>query len=109
MVRRITLRKSGTSLTSASFRVHLYNATSITCANGDNGAWSTDKVANYIGSFDVTMDRAFTDGACGLGAPNNGSEVNFTTQNIYALVEARAVYTPGNAEVFTIIAEVVQN
>jgi hypothetical protein len=62
-----------------------------------------------MGSFDVTMDRAFTDGAVGIGAPNNGSEVNFTTRVVYALLEARAPYTPANGETFTLEAEVIQN
>jgi hypothetical protein len=109
MIRRLKLRKSGTSVTNASFRVHLYNATSITFANGDNGAWSTNKVANHIGSFDITMDLAFTDGASGIGTPRSGSEVNFTTQNVYAVIEARGAYTPTAQEVFTLEAEVLQN
>ena len=40
-------------MTNAQFRLHLYTAAP-TCANGDNGAWSTDGAANYIGAFDVS-------------------------------------------------------
>jgi hypothetical protein len=43
----------------------MYQA-SPTAANGDNGAWSTDKAANYLGNIDVTAMLAFTDGAAGL-------------------------------------------
>jgi hypothetical protein len=80
--------------------------------NGDNGAWSTSGVADYLGAIDVVIDRAFTDGAAGEGVPLAGGEINFDltgTANVFALLEARAAYTPGNAEVFTIELEVLQN
>lgn len=109
-IRRLKVRKSGTSVTNASFRVHLYKA-SPTCANGDNGAWSTSGVADYIGAFDVTMDRAFTDGAYGTALPIAGSEISIslnTGTTIYGLIEARAAYTPSSAEVFTVAFEAHQ-
>lgn len=108
MIRRLRLRKSGTSIANASFRVHLYRA-SPTVANGDNGAFSTNQAANYVGRFDVTMDQAFTDGASGNGVPAVGSEVNFHTATYYALIEARGAYTPANGETFTVELEVLQN
>lgn len=111
-IRRARLRKSGTSTTNALFRLHLYNATITTITNGDNGAWSTSNVANYIGAIDISVDRAFTDGASGNGVPNIGSEINFALasgQVIYGLLEARGAYTPANAEVFTVHLEVFQN
>jgi hypothetical protein len=108
LIRRIKIHKTNTGVTSASFRVHLYSA-SPTCTNGDNGAWLTTQAAGYLGAFDVTVDRAFSDGAAGVGAPVTGSDVAFTTQTVYALVEARGAYTPGNAEVITVTAEVLQN
>lgn len=108
MIRRMRLRKSGTSTTNASFRLHLYSAAP-TPANGDNGAFSTDKAANYVGSIDVTCDRAFTDGASGNGTPNVGSEINFTADAYYGLLEARGAYTPASSEQFSIELEVLQN
>lgn len=105
IVRRAILRKSGTSTTNAQFRIHLYRGSTITCANGDNGAWSTNQVANYLGGFSVTIDRAFTDGAYGAAVPIVGQEIMIrlaSGQSVYALLEARAAYTPANAEVFTI-------
>lgn len=107
-VDRIRLYKSGTSTTNASFRVHLYRSAPASIANGDNGAWSTS-FAGYVGAFDVTCDRAFTDGAEGAGVPLTGSAVlcalpaGVTT--LYALVEARAGYTPTSGETFTLRAE----
>lgn len=108
MVRRVRLRKSGTSITNASFRIHFYRA-SPTPSNGDNGAWLTGSVADYVGAVDITCDRVFTDGASGNGVPNVGSELNFTSDTYYALIEARAAYTPGNAEVFTVELELLRN
>lgn len=111
MVRRARLKKSGTSTTNASFRLHLYGAdpalsTGIT--NGDGGAWLT-KHATYLGSIDITVDRAFSDSASGNGAPAVGGEINFDTQAIWGLLEARGVYTPVSAEVFTVSLEILQN
>jgi hypothetical protein len=108
MIRRARLRKTGTSTTNASFRLHLYRSAP-TPSNGDNGAWLTNNAADYVGAIDITADKAFTDGAIGNGTPNTGSEINFTHQTYYGLLEARAAYTPANAEVFTIELELIQN
>lgn len=109
-LRRVRLRKSGTSTTNASFRIHFYRAKP-TPANGDNGAWSTDKALDYLGAMDVTIDRAFTDGASGSGVPVTGAEINFHLTSeygntLYALIEARAAYTPASAEVLTVVPEI---
>lgn len=109
MIRRVRIRKSGTGVTNAFFRLHLYNAAPSTITNGDNGAWSTSGVADYLGAFDVTVDRAFTDGAAGNGAPMIGAEINFTSDTIYGLLEARGAYTPAAQEVFTVDLELLQN
>ena len=105
-VKRAKVKKSDTSTTNASFRLHLYDA-SPTCSNGDNGAWLTTN-SSYLGSIDITVDKAFADAAQGEGVPAVGSEVaipNGTDQIIYGLLEARAAYTPASAEVFTVILE----
>lgn len=108
MMRRARVRKTGTATASALFRLHLYTATP-TVTNGDNGAWLSDNGANYLGAFDITVDKAFSDGAAGNGAPLIGSEINTVADTVYGLLEARAAYTPGSAEVFTITLEVLQN
>lgn len=108
MVRRAKLMTSNTSLTNASFRLHVYSA-SPTPSNGDNGAWLTDHSANYLGAIDVTVDKAFTDGAVGVGVPNAGSEINDVADTVYVLIEARAAYTPTANETFTVELEVLQN
>jgi hypothetical protein len=105
-VERIRLSKSGTSITNTSFRVHLYSAAP-TVTNGDNGAF-VSTLSGYIGSYDVTMDRTYSDGAIGIGTPLAlyGAPV-FTVAGttLYALIEARAAYTPASGETFTVTAE----
>lgn len=106
-VRRLKLKKSGVGVTNAAFRVHLYRSAP-TPTNGDNGAWLTTE-SGWIGSFDVTIDKVFSDGAAGNGLPTVGTViavVNPTNPRLWFLVEARGVYTPASAEVFTVSAEV---
>lgn len=108
MVRRARLRKSGTSIVNAFFRLHLYSAAP-TPSNGDNGAWLTSGAANYVGSIDIIVDKAFTDGAAGNGVPSVGSEINFTATTYYGVLEARGAYTPTSGESFELMLEVLQN
>ena len=100
------LQKSGTSPTNANFRIHLYQA-SPTAANGDNGAWSTDNSANWLGNIDVTSMLAFTDGCMGTGSAPAGSEIfaRIINGSVFALLEAKAAYTPVANEVFTLTLE----
>jgi hypothetical protein len=105
-ITRARLTKSGTGIANASFRVHLYEA-SPTPANGDNGAWATDKAANWLGNIDITSMLAFTDGATGTGSATAGSEMflRLASGTMFALLEARAAYAPIANEVFTLTLE----
>lgn len=114
MIRRVKVKKSGTVLTNAQFRVHFYttNPTQTGGAGagtGDGAVWSTDQAGTYAGSCDVTIDKGFTDGAAGYGVPLIGSEINFTADTFYWLLEARAAYTPISAEAFVVDVEVLPN
>lgn len=106
IVRRVRFQKSTTSTTNASFRLHLYSTTP-TVSNGDNAAWLSPGTL-YLGSMDVTVDKVFSDCAVGYGVPTAGSEVIVQPGDLtglYGLVEARAAYTPGAQEVFTVTVE----
>jgi hypothetical protein len=108
---RARLSKSGTSPTNASFRIHLYE-TNPTPANGDGAAWSTDQAAHWLGNIDVTSMLAFTDGCMGTGSATAGSEMFLRLASgkiVYALLEARAAYTPAANEVFTLTLEDVSD
>lgn len=111
--RRVKLKKSTNVTTNAQFRVHLYT-TAPTVSNGDNGAWLSIE-AGYLGSLDVTVDKAFSDPASnGLGVPMTGTGTEIELPGgqdvtIYGLVEARAAYTPGAQEIITVNLEVYTN
>jgi hypothetical protein len=104
VLERIKLAKSTVTTTNASFRVHLWSA-SPTVAAGDNAAMSTSGVATYLGYYDVTVGKAFTDGAAGFGTVGDNATVLIASQYVYALIEAQAAYAPGNAETFTLTLE----
>lgn len=104
---RVRLSKTNTSITNANFRAHFYR-TIPTVTNGDNGVWLSTN-SNYMGCFDITMDKVFSDAAKGVGVPCTGNQIigvpTTGTQLIYSLLEARAAYTPASAEVFTLLTE----
>lgn len=104
---RVRISKTSLSLTNAQFRLHIYSAAPTGIANGDNGAWSTE-IAGYLGSAFVTLDRAFVDGAYG-DVELAGIYFKLASgSSLKGLLEARAVYTPASAEVFTVTPEIQQ-
>jgi hypothetical protein len=105
-ITRARLTKSGTSPTNANFRVHLYEAAPVP-QNGDNGAWSTDHAASWLGNIDVASMLAFTDGCTGTGSAPAGAEMflRLASGSIFALIEAKAAYTPLANETFTLTLE----
>ena len=67
--------------------------------NGDNAVFATvvSGMAGWIGSFDGTMVAAGSDGAAVICVPTEGliAGINLTdAPTIYALIEARAAYSP---------------
>lgn len=115
MLRRCRVKINDvTPWTNAVLKVHVFKDPP-TFTNGDNAAFSGGlSESNYIGSFDVTLDRVFSDYVKGIGVPTIGSEMNFEphsgSQNIYYVLEARsAVSTPGAGKTFTVVFETLQN
>lgn len=105
---RVRLVKSGTGVSNATFRVHLYQAAAPTFASGDGAAWSSNGAANWLGNIDIGSMLAFTDGAAGTGSAAAGSELLIKTSagtTIYAVLAALGAYTPVSAEVFTLTLE----
>lgn len=114
VVRKVRLHKSSTSVTSASFRIWLFTATPTIATTGDNGVFTTvvSGGAGFIGTSTISSMLALADCAVGNAAADTGSDmmVDLTSgTTIYALIEARGAYTPGNAEVFTVTLELMQN
>lgn len=75
MIRRIRLRKTGTSVSNALFRLHLYSA-SPTPSNGDNGAWLTNQAASLTlgNAFGVAMGWGPNNFSVRLEKPSDSSE-----------------------------------
>lgn len=113
-IERVRLRKSNKSITSATFRVHIFNRLP-TWDVGDNGAGGaisalavTDLVG-HVGYIDVTMDRASaTAGAYGVAVPAVGSSITVKPNSgtsFYVAVQATGTYTPVSGETFEVQLE----
>lgn len=108
----VRLEKTNATITNATFRVHFFSS-SPTVANGDNGALSYN-LADYIGFVDLPTMTALTNGgnavrqsgeASGFMAGTAGGLYGYASSTyIFALLEARASYTPTSGETFTLTA-----
>jgi len=100
--------KSGTGVTTASFRLHLWRGDPGAPGNGDNAALS-ETGAQYVGALDVLVDRAWSDGAFGRGLPLTNTPMTCAPgaggKALYGFLEARSTYTPASEEAFTITLE----
>ena len=107
---RVRIYKSGTGVTTANFRLHLYDALPVIAA-GDNAAWSTDSAAHWLGNIDMASMLAFTDGAAGTASAVAGSEliIRTSSKTIYGLLMNLSTYTPASAEVFTVVLETLDS
>lgn len=109
------IQKSTATTTNAAFRVHYFSVIPTFTSAGDNSAISTVVVASakgYLGYVDITAMIGFSDVAWGTGSVDNsrgGIPFVAVAQIIYAIVEARGAYTPGNAEVFTVTTFALQD
>lgn len=112
-IERVTLKKSGTSLTNANFRVYICSAFP-TLSVGDNaifntaGALGISNMDAVLGYFDLTMDRSATAGARGSGTPSLGAALTAKPASgttLYALIEATTAYTPTSGETWDLTIE----
>lgn len=108
-IRRVRIGKTGTGVTNAAFRLHLFKALP-TVSSGDNAAIAiTTGFADYLGQVDVTVGQAFGDGAAGQATTEINCHPVAGASNLYGLLEARGAYTPISGEVITAMLEVVQD
>lgn len=104
---RVSVSANSATNTNAKFKLHLYTSSTITCANGDNGAWSTTN-SGYIDNVAIDCTTSsFTDNLTGWGTYVNTSVqvpllTALTSHKIYGLLQATAAYTPTSGEVFTV-------
>jgi hypothetical protein len=103
--------KSTTTTSNALFRLHLFSADAVASApaNGDNGAFTPADKDVWLGAIDISVDKAFGDGAAGRGMANFGPGVYFKLASgttLYGLLEARAAYAPGDSETFVVAVDI---
>lgn len=119
MIRGARLVSSSTSLTNASYRVHLFAASSAALNVADNAPITGLSVSpsNHIGYIDIIMQVQLNSGTLGYGAVSVRPDINISkynsgisfTDTIYAFLEARAARTPGAGEIFTLSLDIIQN
>lgn len=105
------IRKSGTALTNAQVRLHLFSVLPV-AAVGDNaafdstGALGVADVAGYLGYIDMTFDIGGTAGAAARGIPTSPATTRLVSTpasgGLWGLLEARAAYTPASGETFDV-------
>jgi hypothetical protein len=120
-IERIRMRKTGATLTNASFRVHLFRLEPTVNVN-DNGVFNSSStlaladIHGYVGTVDITMNYAAVIGARGVGAPSAGSGITCEAAgtsghetSLWAVVEATAAYVPASGEIFTVTIEAARS
>ncbi len=112
MIRRVRLKTTDSAFVGGTVRVHFHRDAPV-FANGDHAAWLTNE-SDYLGAFDVTVDRSFSDASKGIGGtPLVGNEIDFVcapgSSTIYAELEARSAIVPHGGKTITIAAEILAN
>lgn len=105
-ISQVSISNNRTVITNGTFTIHFYGTdpTATAPTAGDNGALATVN-ASRIGVATMTIMTADND--IGMSTLNLG-ETNFLgglyteRDQIFALVEAKAAYTPASGEVFTV-------
>ena len=115
LINRVSLLKSGSSTTNASFTIWLYSAAPGTTSPNQFDATSytgprAADMPNYIGNAQCTTATATSDSSaqvwydCTLSNPNTSGALVFQalsgSTNIDALLSVTAAYTPASAETF---------
>jgi hypothetical protein len=115
LINRVSLLKSGSSATNATFTIWFFSAAPGTSspsqfdATAYTGPRAAD-MANYIGNANCSTPTATSDSSaqvwydCVLSNPNTGGALDFQAlsgaTNIDALISVTAAYTPASAETF---------
>lgn len=116
IIRAARIFKDDETLTDAVFNLHLFSQEP-EVANGDNGAFSPDTMANWIGVIPVdiaTNGRASATDSAGRGVPTvpinfDLSSISSVERRLYGLLEAGDTYTPAEDETFTVTIEITND
>ncbi len=112
-IRRARIRKSGSTPTNGTFRLHLWNGVPGVVTNGDNGALAVANLKSYLGYFDFATVISIGTGCVQHAVPAIGVPLAVTACGdgnnlggmIYGLLEARGAYTPESGEVIAVQLE----
>jgi hypothetical protein len=101
------LQKSTNSITNTAFRLHLFQVLPTFVTGGDNSSIETVAVATdkgYLGYIDITAMTGFSAVAWAASPVGLRQSMPFIAggQTLYGFLEAKAAYTPGDSEVFTV-------
>lgn len=93
---RVRIRKSDQTVATPTIRLWFWDTT-FTVGSGDNAAFAAP-LADSIGYVEVGVTSAGSDDAVGW----SNCDIPFTGGTLYGLLQTLSVFTPANAETFTI-------
>jgi hypothetical protein len=100
-LRNVTIRKTKADVTNANFRVW-FLSDSPTVTNGDNSAFAGTFLSTVLFEPVLVDVNTLLTGGGAIGSSIFDAGLLKLPLTCYALIEARAAYTPANAEVFTL-------
>lgn len=96
IIRRVKVRKSDQTVATPTIRVWFWDAT-FTVAAGDNAAFS-NPLQDAIGFVDIAVTNAGTDDAVGW----TNCDIPVAAGTVFCLLQTLSIFTPANAETFTV-------
>lgn len=109
MIRAAQLYKSSTTVTAASFKVHLFTATPGTPTNGDNGALAVASAANYLDAIAIDLSSGAFVGTVGASKRSAATAIGVWlpqgSNKLFGLIEALGNYAPASGETFRVSLE----
>lgn len=109
MIRAARLYKSSATVTAASFKIHLFNATPGTPTNGDNGALGVASAADFLDSIAIDLSTGAFVGTGGVAKRSAATAIGVWlpqgSNKVFGLLEAVGAYAPASGETFRVTLE----
>jgi hypothetical protein len=109
IIRGVRFYKSSTTVTAASFRVHLFTASPGVPTNGDNGALAVASAADFLDTVAVDCSSGAFVGTAGVKERSAAVAIPFKlatlTEKLYGLIDVQGAYAPASGETFTVTLE----
>lgn len=108
-IRAARLYKSSTTVTAASFRLHLFTASPGVPTNGDNGALAVASAADFLDSVAIDLSSGAFVGTAGVSKRSAATAIGVWlppgSNQIFGLLEALGAYAPASGETFRVTLE----